>query len=706
MRSGKLWTLVTAAAVLALVSSPSWAASVTWNGSTSTDWSNAANWTSGDGTNVAPTAGDDVVLVGGGTFDPTNQDIGGLSIATVTFASGAGYTVGGSDFTVTSSTGVTVASGAGTATIGVNLTTTGAQSWSIASGSTLTTSGTITGDGTGILTVQTDGDWTVGGAVSLGAGRVVKNGDGVLLLNATLSSPAGNENFTSNAGTVRLGIDNALPASYVMKDGTFDLNGHIQNGKVWAFGGVNQVMYVEGSGASFIGPSNGSATTSDNAFGVVINAPTGAANWNLYGAAAIDITFNGVVSGTGGMTLWRGGEAALYAANTFTGQLYIHGDTVIANTVENDGTACSLGAQTGASAVIKMDAYGSHNGTLRWVGTTAGSTNRPIEMADTTAYGAELEANGSSGASVTFAGTITPTGAASKTLVLSGTNADANTISGVISDYDATRITSVAKSGSGKWVLSGPNTFTGSVSVDEGVLVADDDAALGVGGAVTVGGGTLNIAASRTISNPITMTSGALDLYGATAGVLDLSGGSLTVYDGGVLGGTGTIAVGFTLPAEAMVSPGASPGTQTYSADVDFDGTYYWELGALKDNSDGTGGTDWDLIVQSANTLTVGSTAYLTIDLSGVDGPGVDSFWDSDRVWTIIDVTGSGATSDNFLNVQNDWGTYGTFSTSASGGDIELELTYIPEPVTLLSVGAVLVALVGGIRTRRSLISL
>ena len=56
-------------------------------------------------------------------------------------------------------------------------------------------------------------------------------------------------------------------------------------------------------------------------------------------------------------------------------------------------------------------------------------------------------------------------------LVLDGTNTADNTISGIISDnLPGTNNTRVAKGGSGTWVLTGANTYTGWTQIDQGTL--------------------------------------------------------------------------------------------------------------------------------------------------------------------------------------------------------------------------------------------
>jgi fibronectin-binding autotransporter adhesin len=132
----------TAFVLLSLLAMPAaFAGQVVWNGSTDANWSTAANWTPA----ATPTAGDDVVLTGAGT-NPTNQDIGGLSINSLTFDGTAtsAFTVSGSGISLSSSgTTISVDPAAADHTLAVDLTLNNASSWSIGAGRILTVTGAV-----------------------------------------------------------------------------------------------------------------------------------------------------------------------------------------------------------------------------------------------------------------------------------------------------------------------------------------------------------------------------------------------------------------------------------------------------------------------------------------------------------------------------------------------------------------------------------
>ena len=94
---------------------------------------------------------------------------------------------------------------------------------------------------------------------------------------------------------------------------------------------------------------------------------------------------------------------------------------------------------------------------------SGGSRTRPLVLKGN---GGSIKASGSNGARLDFGG-ISALDAGETTLVLDGTNTRFNVVSG-ISDGNGT--VNVVKSGSGEWNLSGVNTFSGDLTIKEGVL--------------------------------------------------------------------------------------------------------------------------------------------------------------------------------------------------------------------------------------------
>ena len=199
---------------------------------------------------------------------------------------------------------------------------------------------------------------------------------------------------------------------------------------------------------------------------------------------------------------------------------------------------------------------------------------------------------------------------------------------------------------------------------------------------------------SGTISNfrSAQITAGTFNL----SGVMTTSGS--TGVNGGTLAGSGRVSGLVVVMASGTISPGTNQGKLTLQTGLNLagGGTYLWQLGALKDNSTGTAGTDFDQISLSGN-LALGGSSKLTLDFSLLGGSDPNSsnfYWNSNHSWTLVN--GSSATntgSTNFAALTNASFADGTFTSSADNlGNVTLQYQAVPEPQTLAM-------LVGGIGT-------
>jgi autotransporter-associated beta strand protein len=153
-------------------------------------------------------------------------------------------------------------------------------------------------------------------------------------------------------------------------------------------------------------------------------------------------------------------------------------------------------------------------------------------------------------------------------LTLSGTNTDDNTLASVIPDASDGGVVGVTKSGTGRWVLTGNNTYTGTTDVTGGTLLingnhtgaGDTTVASGgaVGGSGALGGNLILDEGGNFVTE---FVAGAIDPL-AIAGNVDLSAlaNSLTVsgtgtgsswviatYAGSLTGTFESITTGFTV---------------------------------------------------------------------------------------------------------------------------------------------------------------
>jgi hypothetical protein len=153
------------------------------------------------------------------------------------------------------------------------------------------------------------------------------------------------------------------------------------------------------------------------------------------------------------------------------------------------------------------------------------------------------------------------------------------------------------------------------------------------------------------------------------------------VNDGAALGGAGAVGA-LTVHDGGMLTPGNSPGNLTVNGDMSIAGEYIWELASLF--TDGRG-TNYDTVtVTEGNVLITGATLSLNL---GANAPSQVAFWQTDQVWEgIINNTGSGTLTGFFAPIDNSsWLSLGSFSTAASGNDVNLVWTAaIPEARTVL----------------------
>ncbi|MEQ1858297.1 MAG: autotransporter-associated beta strand repeat-containing protein [Chthoniobacteraceae bacterium] len=257
-----------------------------------------------------------------------------------------------------------------------------------------------------------------------------------------------------------------------------------------------------------------------NGYGLRINAQDGAGgttSWSGAGNAAFTnnadgrLTFDGTirksdatartftVGGNGntmitGSYLGEGGGAHVLTKNN-NGILWIQGtaSTYTGATNVNAGTLSigSFGAINNNAVALNFGAT-TVTAALEYTG-AADTLTKPISLAGTTG-GANILANGTG--AVTISADFGAGGGGIKTLLLGGTNTDANTISGVIRNNSGTNTTALAKFQSGTWLLTGANGsnangFTGGITISDGTLQIQDTGGvtdvLKNGGSITFG---------------------------------------------------------------------------------------------------------------------------------------------------------------------------------------------------------------------------
>jgi autotransporter-associated beta strand protein len=237
-------------------------------------------------------------------------------------------------------------------------------------------------------------------------------------------------------------------------------------------------------------------------------------------------------------------------------------------------TSSSLGAPVNvANATIDLGTLTS-TGVLLAIGTSE-VTNRPINLAGTTGGGV-LDFSGTG--ALVFTGSVTSTGAGSKTLTLRGSSSGTGALYGTIFDNSPSNTTSLLKQGTGKWTVGGVNAYSGGTTIAQGTLVIGGLNALGTGSL------TINDGAALDAVFPLTMPAfgqtwnGSFTFLGNNS--LDVSAGSVSLAANStvtVAAGTLTVA---NLSGDYALSKGGI-GTLVLSGTNNFSGTVNVTAGTL-----------------------------------------------------------------------------------------------------------------------------
>lgn len=242
-----------------------------------------------------------------------------------------------------------------------------------------------------------------------------------------------------------------------------------------------------------------------------------------------DVDISGLISGASGIR--KGvdagtGTLTLSGANTYTGQTFIEAGAISVGSINSTGPSQQPSSNLGRpnsllNGTIQMGKYGSPAVSCALVYTGTGeSTNRIVDLISPTSPTNCIIDNSGSGTLVFTSNFTGSTGSYPGTLTLQGFNTGANAISGSIPNLTGgTQPLALVKAGSGTWILSGPNAFSGGTTISEGLLGLGAAGVLHDAGEVILNGGTL----SSGISSGFSETMGTLALLDNS--ILDLGSG-------------------------------------------------------------------------------------------------------------------------------------------------------------------------------------
>jgi len=243
-------------------------------------------------------------------------------------------------------------------------------------------------------------------------------------------------------------------------------------------------------------------------------------------------TFTGTISGNNNLAVSKigAGTLTLVGAHTWGRSTSILGGTLEVTQLANGGVASGIGSGSSTASNLVIN-----GGTLKYTG-DATSTDRLFQVGQTTNGGtATIDASGTGAVNFTNTGSLTygtvgTTGSAqTRTLILTGTNTDSNTLSAIIGNNgnatNGNSAVSVVKDGTGTWVLAGANTYTGTTTINAGTLALGASERIANSSNLILAGGTFDTRGFSETLGTLTVTGNAIiDLGdGASSLVFDAS---------------------------------------------------------------------------------------------------------------------------------------------------------------------------------------
>jgi autotransporter-associated beta strand protein len=330
------------------------------------------------------------------------------------------------------------------------------------------------------------------------------------------------------------------PTFYV--NGASSITGPTGNGDVVVLGTTNaatDVLTITSS-SSYVGTTQ----VGDGTTGVTLKAGAGGAfdNTSAFTVntnAVLDL--NGINQTIGSLTGTGTVESNNGAATLTTGGDNSSLTIFSGNLIDGGGTLGLTKSGSGAFALSGDNTYSGattvSSGALAAASTTAFSTNSAFTV------NATLDLNGYNQTIGSLAGNgiVTNTGGTTATLTTGGNNAPTTTFSGNL--INGTSALGLTKSGSGIFILSGNNTYSGTTTVSAGTLQAGSTTAFSTTSAFVVNA-TLDLGGfNQTLTSLAGSNSGIVTNSGGSAVTLTVGDTTSTGYYGQIVDGTGGIAL-------------------------------------------------------------------------------------------------------------------------------------------------------------------
>jgi len=547
--------------------------------------------------------------------------------------------------------------------------------------------------------LYTGGTWVTAGTLAITSAEQLGGAGDITIGNGTLSTQSGGD-----FGTRQFVLTHSGSSISVEEDYSSTIGGVISGN-----GSLNKT----GAGVLFLTANNtfsGGTLIQNGTLQVGANGggTTGSVTGNIENNAHLvfnrsdDISFGGIISGSGDVTKLGAGILTFTDINTYTGATYLNAGTLTVNGgISGLGGLVTIasGATLNGSGTINRDVTVSSGGTLSSLLVVTGQ----VTLAD---HGSVPSVS---------SGTVT----VSSGQQLNVTNATGGSVDATAGTAQITNLAG-ATLNTGNWGATVTNLTSGTVNTSGGSLIAEqgdfNGTISGSGGLTKTGSGTLTLSSDNTYSGATSVNGGKLVVNGS------LASSSLAIGNGTTLGGTGTIAGDTTI--EGTHSPGNSPGIQHFAGNLTYSGgssALNWELSAnTAANADPA---IFDTVVVAGN-LSFNGITELNLSFRPVGSNVIwsDLFWQTSKTgtdgWLIYDVTGTISSFSNLHLAPANWLDSGNNSFNSelggssffliqSGSKIYLDYTFstvtTPEPSS--GVAMAVFAILGGtvflVRRRR-----
>ncbi len=502
--------------------------------------------------------------------------------------------------------------------------------------------GSLTGSivNNGALIFNRAGTLTYGGAIS-GSGTVTKSGTGTVVL-------TGNNTYTGitaiSSGTLQIGNGGSTGSitGNIINNGLLIIN----RSGTFTYGSV-----VSGTGSVTINGTGTVIFTGNNTYTGVTTVSSGTlqiGNGGTSGSVAGDVTNNaalivnrsgtisygGVISGTGSLTKTGTGTLILTGANTFSGGITVDNGTLQIGDGATGSVSCNI--TNNASLVFNRTGTITYGSVISGTGTLTKNGSGALILTGSNTF---------TGSATVSAGTLQiGNGENSGSIVCNIVNNSAVvvnrsgtlTLPGVISGSG-----SLTKTGSGTLIINGNCSFTGTTTVNEGILQIGSGGTIGsisgniensgsvvfhrsndlsyngvISGNGSVekrGNGKLTVSGVQTYTGTTTVAEGTLLLTGAIA-----SSSAVTVSAGGILGGTGSCGGIVTVNA-GSISPGTNGPGKLTTGPVTLDSASFlnFDLGTENDTLAVNGNLILDGVINISAATGFTAGTYRVITVSG-----------------------------------------------------------------------------------------